>query len=137
VTPLDSEAELKTEARRLVSLLHQPEISWRKVSSTVGRLVELTSSLGVHEKTHAKTPRPEQVHIHGNVILSAAVEEALSALWKIPIPRKYATVCVVTGSAAKILATCRNLLPLWGFTRKPMPKHGPLPSGLLSEDATA
>ncbi len=53
--PLDSEklAQTKTEARRLVSLLHQPVVRMEEVSSTVRHLVELTSSLGVYE--YAKT----------------------------------------------------------------------------------
>ncbi len=48
--------QLKTQARRLVSLLHtQTGVSHERVSSTVVRLVELTSLLGVHEKSHGKS----------------------------------------------------------------------------------
>jgi len=49
----DDLAELKTAARRLVSLLHQPVIRMGEVGSTVQVLVELTSLLRVHE--NAKT----------------------------------------------------------------------------------
>ncbi len=55
--PLDSETleSTKTEARRLVSLLHtQTGISLERVRSTVDRLVELTSLLGIHGKSHGK-----------------------------------------------------------------------------------
>ena len=53
--PVDGDlAQTKTEARRLVSLLHQQNgISMEGVRSTIARLVELTSSLGVND--HAKT----------------------------------------------------------------------------------
>ena len=45
----------KTEARRLVSLLHQQTgISLERVRSTVDRLVELTSLLGVNDYRHGK-----------------------------------------------------------------------------------
>jgi len=46
---------IKTEARRLVSLLHtQTGVSLERVSSTVDRLVELTSLLGVDDLYHGK-----------------------------------------------------------------------------------
>ena len=46
---------IKTEARRLVSLLHQQHgISWGKVSSTIDDLVELTSVSGVNDYDQEK-----------------------------------------------------------------------------------
>ena len=64
--PLDSELleRVRTEARRLVSLLHtQSGVSYERVRSTVAVLVELTCSQGVIDfgqayKSSEASPRP-------------------------------------------------------------------------------
>ena len=52
----DNESRIKTEARRLVSLLHQQVVRHGEVRSTICYLVELTSSWGVND--YDKTYKP-------------------------------------------------------------------------------